>query len=89
VNIIEVRGLVIWVPPETGRLMAGTVFHKGIQDELFLGSDSILAALGDWHDTGKRTSRNSKDIEEDKPIVRDETMGERRWGLVRYPRLAK
>ena len=53
-DIIEVGGLVIWVPPETWRLVTRTTFNKCIQNELFLWRASILAAIGDWHDTGKK-----------------------------------
>jgi hypothetical protein len=35
-DIVEVGGFVVWVPPETGRLVARTIFHERIQNELFL-----------------------------------------------------
>lgn len=56
-DIVEVGGFIVWVPPETGRLVARTIFHERIQNELFLWRVPILvlANIGGGHG-GKRAS---------------------------------
>jgi len=55
-DIVGVGGFVVWVPPETGRLVARTIFHERIQMSLFLWRVSFLANVGGGHAGGKRTS---------------------------------
>jgi len=72
-NMVEVGGFVVWVPPETGRLVARTIFHERIQNELFLWRVSFLASVGGGHAGGKRTS--DMDVDEDRPAVRELEVG--------------
>jgi hypothetical protein len=72
-NIVEVGGFVVWVPPETGRLVARTIFYERIQNELFLWRVSFLASVGGGHAGGKRTS--GMDVDEDRPAVRELEVG--------------
>jgi hypothetical protein len=72
-DIVEVGGFVVWVPPETGRLVARTIFHERIQNELFLWRVSILANIGGGHAGGKRTSRMN--VDEDRPAAREVEVG--------------
>jgi hypothetical protein len=72
-DIVEVGGFIVWVPPETGRLVARTVFHERVQNELFLWRVPILANVGGRHAGGKRTS--GMNVDEGRPAVRELEVG--------------
>jgi hypothetical protein len=72
-DIIEFGGFIVWVPPETGRLVARTIFHECIQNELFLWRVSILANIGGGHVRGRRTS--GMNVLEGRPAVRELEVG--------------
>jgi hypothetical protein len=82
-DIVEVGGFIVWVPPETGRLVARTVFHERVQNELFLWRVPILANVGGRHAGGKRTS--GMNVDEGRPAVRELEVGKMMGDLKSNP----